>query len=91
MYLPSWAISVFGVVFFALAGVAGWALRLAGQALQSDLVKVETALSGVASKKQVDKVCDKVDALDKRLVRVETLLNGSMYTPPMGVPMLPPD
>jgi hypothetical protein len=89
MYLPTWAVSAFGVVFFAVAALAGWALRLAGSKLQDDLRGVKAALGNVADKPQMEKIADKVDNLDKRLVRVETLLNGTPknYTPPVGVPM----
>lgn len=93
MYLPPWAISAFGVVFFAIAALAGWALRLAGSRLQSDMENVKLLLAGTAHRDQVEKVADKVDEIDKRLVRVETLLNGvscasPKYTPPVGVPQV---
>lgn len=89
MYLPTWAVSAFGIVFFAVAGLAGWALRLAGSKIQDDLKSMRVTLVNVADKSQVEKIVDKVDGLDKRLVRVETLLNGTPknYTPPVGVPM----
>jgi hypothetical protein len=89
MYLPTWAVSAFGVVFFAVAALAGWALRSVGGKLQEDVRSMKATLSGVADKAQVEKIGDKVDCLDKRLVRVETLLNGTPknYTPPIGVPM----
>jgi hypothetical protein len=83
MYLPTWAVSAFGIVFFAVAALAGWALRLAGSHLQQKMQSVKTS---------VEKIDDKVDIIDKRLVRVETLLNGTgppiALTPPVGVPTL---
>jgi hypothetical protein len=79
MYLPTWAVSAFGVVFFAVAALAGWAIRLAGSQLRSDIGGVKVS---------VEKIDHKVDEIDKRLVRVETLLNGK-HTPPVGVPTMP--
>jgi len=84
MYLPTWAVSAFGIVFFAVAALAGWALRLAGTKMQDDVRGVKTV---------VEKIDDKVDVIDKRLVRVETILNGtpgasSMLTPATGVPTI---
>jgi hypothetical protein len=84
MYLPAWAVSAFGVVFFAVAALAGWALRHVGGKVQDDLHGVKLV---------VDKIDDKVDIIDKRVVRVETILNGSSgslmrHTPPAGVPVL---
>jgi hypothetical protein len=86
MYLPTWAVSAFGVVFFAVAALAGWALRLAGARFQADIQKVKAS---------IEKVDDKVDIIDKRLVRVETLLNGAPsppmpHTPATGVPSINP-
>lgn len=86
MYLPSWAISVGVAAFFGVLGLAAWGVRYFGHRLHADVVSVSDKLDGVGTT---------VADIDKRLVRVETLVNGGSapvgtHTPPHGSPTIRP-
>ncbi len=93
--LPSWAISSFVVVFFAVAGLAGFGIKAIAGRLHTDMKEMGSDLNGIGDKidsqgekieAKIDDVSNTVNNLDKRLVRVETIINGS--TPPLGTPAI---
>lgn len=77
--IPSWAISMFGGSFLLVLAIAGWGIKLAINHMSSDIEKIGEKITDVKNA---------VGELDKRVVCIETILNGR--SGPFTPPPLPP-
>ncbi len=63
--VPSWAVSAFVAVFLAVVSIAWWGIKSAFGGIHTDIGEV---------KDQGKEIKHAVDKMDRRLVRVETIL-----------------
>lgn len=65
--IPAWALSVFAFVFLAVFSIASWGIKQAIARVHGDLGKLD---------KKVGEVRDTVNKIDRRVVRVETIIDS---------------
>ncbi len=86
MMIPAWAVSTFGGTFILVLAIAGWGIKLAIDRQSRDIEKVDKNVTEakITMREDIAEVKDAVNELDKRVVRVETIMNGSgpHQTPP---------
>lgn len=65
--IPTWAISVFGFAFLTVFSIAAWGIKRAIASMGDDVSKLDGSIGDLAGT---------VNTIDKRLVRVETIVDG---------------
>lgn len=81
--IPSWAVGAFVAVLLATVGLATWGLKALGARMSGDIASVKQAVADASAvtDKKIGGVSTKVHEIDKRLVRIETIVNGENTNP----------